>query len=91
MRLRWTEDAVSDLAVIRDYIATANAEAAQKTALGILAQVESLVSQPHKGRPGRVLNTREALVPQLPYFIVYRIKKEQIEILRMLHTSRRYP
>lgn len=80
-----------DLAVIRDYISADNAEAAQKTALRILAQGESLISQPQKGRPGRVLDTRESLVPHLPYIIVYRIKKEQIEILRVLQTSRRYP
>ena len=91
MRLKWTDVAVSDLASIRDYIEADNPEAAQKAAVRILSQAESLVSHPRKGRPGRVPNTRESLVPNLPYFIVYRVRKEQVEILRVLHTSRRYP
>jgi addiction module RelE/StbE family toxin len=91
MHLKWTDVAISDLAAIRDYIEADNSEVAQKVALGILSQAESLASHPRKGRPGRVRDTRESFVPNLPYFIVYRVRKEQLEILRVLHTSRRYP
>jgi toxin ParE1/3/4 len=91
MRLRWTDDAVTDLAAIRDYIETDNVEAAQRVAMKIIAQAESLLLQPNKGRPGRVHNTRETIVPNLPYFVVYRVKKQDIEILRVMHSSQRYP
>jgi addiction module RelE/StbE family toxin len=91
MQLRWTVDAVSDLAAIRDYIEADNPEAARKTAARILAQAETLLLHPAIGRVGRVLNTRESVLSDLPYIIIYRVKDDQLEILRVLHTSRKYP
>ena len=91
MQLRWTNKAVTDLASIRDFIASDDLAIAQKIVLKILAQADSLLAHPQKGRPGRVANTKESLVPKLPYFLVYRVKKDQLQILRVLHTSRRYP
>ena len=43
------------------------------------------------GRPGRVLWTRELVIGGLPYVIPYRVRDNDIEILRVLHTSRRWP
>lgn len=91
MQIKWTEEAVSDLAIIKDYIETDNPVAAQKIALKIVPQIKSLIPHPIKGRPGRVLGTRESLVPDTSYFIVYRVNMGQLEILRVLHSSRRYP
>jgi toxin ParE1/3/4 len=91
MQLRWTTDAVSDLAAIRDFIEADNPEAARKIAFRILAQAERLLLHPAGGRVGRVLNTRESILSGLPYIIIYRVKDEYLEILRVLHTSRKYP
>ena len=88
MRLKWTDDAVADLVEIRAYILENDEQAAQDVATKILTQAESLLSQPAKGRIGRVHNTRESLVPTLPYLLVYRVKKEEVHILRIIHTKR---
>jgi plasmid stabilization system protein ParE len=44
--------------------------------LGTLA--ETLIQHPAKGRAGRAPNTRELIVPDLPYIIVYRAREKQI-------------
>ena len=42
------------------------------------------------GRPGRVLGTRELVIGGLPYIIPYRVRDNYVDILRVLHTSRRW-
>ena len=37
------------------------------------------------------LGTRELVIRNLPYIIPYRVRENFIEILRVLHTSRRWP
>ena len=60
MRLKWTDDAVADLVEIRAYILENDEQAAQDVATKILAQAESLLLQPAKGRIGRVQHKRIA-------------------------------
>jgi toxin ParE1/3/4 len=43
------------------------------------------------GRPERVIGTRELVIGGLPYIIPYRVRVGDVEILRVLHTSRRWP
>ena len=31
-----------------------------------------------RGRPGRIANTRELVIPELPYLVGYRVKEEVI-------------
>uniref|UniRef100_UPI0030D809EF type II toxin-antitoxin system RelE/ParE family toxin n=1 Tax=Tychonema sp. LEGE 06208 TaxID=1828663 RepID=UPI0030D809EF len=40
---------------------------------------------------GRVESTRELVISNTSDLIVYRVKEESVEILRVLHTSRKYP
>jgi plasmid stabilization system protein ParE len=46
---------------------------------------------PHRGRAGRLFGTRELIHPELPYIVVYRVARESVEVLRVLHTSIRWP
>ena len=44
------------------------------------------------GRVGRVDGTREFPITNLPFFAVYEITSEtDLTVLRIIHTSRRYP
>jgi toxin ParE1/3/4 len=43
------------------------------------------------GRQGRVTNTREMVLTDIPYVIAYRVTDADIEILTILHTSQRLP
>ena len=92
MRLRWTRLADSDLDAIADYIGQDNPASAARVVLELLDQAETVLSRnPAIGRPGRVMGTREFVIAGLPYIIAYRVREKDLEILRVLHTSRRWP
>ena len=92
MRLRWTRLAERDLDEIADYIEAGNPAAAARVVLEIIDQVESLLPEhPAIGRPGRVPGTRELVIGGLPYIVAYRVRDSELELLRVLHTSRRWP
>ena len=92
MRLRWTRLAEADLDSIADYIRQDSPVAAARVILELIDQAETLLtSHVAMGRPGRVIGTRELVIGQLPYIIPYRVREREIEILRVLHTSRRWP
>ena len=92
MRLRWTRLAERDLDEIAAYIGQDNPAAAARVILELIDQAESLLpAHPAIGRPGRVVGTRELVIGELPYVIPYRVREQDIEILRVLHTSRRWP
>ena len=92
MRLRWTKRAERDLDEIATYIGQDSPAAAARVVLELIDQIESkLPAHPAIGRPGRVLGTRELVIGTLPYVVPYRVREMDIEILRVLHTSRRWP
>ena len=57
----------------------------------VIQAVALLQEQPGIGRPDRVPGTRELLVPRTRYLVPYRVSGQTIEILRVLHMSRRLP
>jgi len=90
LRLRWTRLAETDLYSIADYIGQDSPVAAARVILELIDQTETLLtSHVAMGRPGRVIGTRELVIGKLPYIIPYRVREDEIEILRVLHTSRR--
>jgi len=91
MQLVWTESAISDLISIREYIERDNPEAAEIVADSILRSVEMLESNPMAGRVGRVTGTRELVIAKYPYIIPYRIRGQQVELLRVIHSRREWP
>ena len=62
---------------------------ARRAALTIYQSVGSLAQFPHRGRPGRKVNTRALVFPGLPFLAVYRMREGVIEINRILHGARR--
>ena len=42
------------------------------------------------GKPGRVQGTRE-LVAHRSYILIYAVKADQVQVLRLLHTARQWP
>jgi toxin ParE1/3/4 len=92
MRIRWTEPAARDLTGICDYINDHDGpDAARRVALRIYEGVDSLMQFPHRGRPGRKVNTRELVFPDLPFLAVYRVREDVIEINRILHGAQKWP
>lgn len=88
MLIEWSQTAEDDLIVaLTWYIEQENAALGQKIADRIFAATDRLAVFPHSGRPGLLTGTRELVLPDLPYFIVYRVTVN-IEIMRVIHTSR---
>ena len=91
MQIRWQDDAINDLIQIRRFIAMDNPSAAARVANRIRSTGPELANQPGMGRPGRVPGTRERVLVDFPYTIAYRVEENSVVILRVLHTSRKWP
>jgi toxin ParE1/3/4 len=88
----WSPEAIDDLIALRSYIEQDDPAAAQRVALHIIKNVETLLaSSPEMGRPGRVPGTRELVIPRTPFIVPYRVAGHAIQILRVFHGARRWP
>lgn len=88
----WSPEAITDLIALRAYIEQDDPAAAQRVALHIMRNVETLLpNSPEMGRPGRVPGTRELVIPNTPYIIPYRLVGNTIQVLRVFHGARRWP
>lgn len=91
MRVIWSETAIANLIEIRQYIEKDQPAAARRLAQRILACVKRLAEHPHLGRPGREPDTRELIVGGTPYIIPYRIHRDRLAVLAVLHASQERP
>ncbi len=91
MEVIWFKRAIWDLKSVKDYIAQDNPQTAQKIVQKIKYTVSLVSEQPGMGRLGRVPNTKELIVDKTPFILPYRVHNNKIEILRVLHASRRWP
>jgi toxin ParE1/3/4 len=57
----------------------------------VWARVMTLADFPEAGRAGRVAGTYEWVIEGTPYVVAYRIREGSIEILAVIHASRRWP
>lgn len=86
----FTVSAKEDLEAIKKYICCDNFSAAQEVIRHILECVENLKVTPSIGRAGRVLRTRELVILKYPYIVPYQVRDNNVYILRILHTSRKW-
>jgi predicted transcriptional regulator len=90
VRVRWLRKAIANLDAEAEYIAR-DSPAAGRVAARVTHAIEGLRHHPSMGRPGRVPGTRELVVPGGPYVVPYRVRNDSVEILRIFHTSRKWP
>ncbi|MCD2173305.1 type II toxin-antitoxin system RelE/ParE family toxin [Rhizobium sp. C4] len=90
-KIRWTRRALRRLDEIGAYISAQNPNAASKVLNRIVVAADSLASQPEMGRDGRIKGTRELVLPDISYVIAYRVAETSVDILTVVHTSRRWP
>jgi len=89
MNLVWTKTARADRREVFEYIRADSPRAAIKMDLIFSEKAAILTRFPEMGRLGRVPGTRELLAHR-HYFLIYRIRANTIQILRVLHTSRHW-
>ena len=65
--------------------------AAARVAAVLVDSTAHLEQFPLSGRSGRIEGTRELVIPGLPYIIPYRLAGDEIQILSVIHTSRKWP
>ena len=79
-----------DRRAIFDYIETRDVRAALELDKLFSTKATKLTTVPQLGKPGRVPGTRE-LVAHKRYVLVYEVAGNQIQVLRVLHTARKWP
>jgi len=91
--MEWLPRARADRKAAIDYIAQSNPRAAVAQLDSMMIQVEMLFQHPELGRGGRKKGTRELVIPQTNFIVVYRIRPrlQRIEIIRVLHASQNWP
>ncbi|MGI1939194.1 type II toxin-antitoxin system RelE/ParE family toxin [Shewanella oncorhynchi] len=91
MRVKWLRKAAQNLEDAYDYLAKDNPKVAQAFVQDVYRLVNLLPVQPAMGRAGRVVGTREQIIQDYPFIIPYRVKQDEIHILRIFHTRLRLP
>lgn len=91
MKVRYTRIALADLGEIHTYIAQERPATSRSVARRIRKAIAGLSRFPEQGRTGRVVGTRELVVPRLPYVIAYEVVGEHVNVLAILHAARQWP
>ena len=87
MLIRWTKTALASVDEIAGFIAIDNPTRATSFVLELQTAVTKLRVHPGMGRAGRVPGTRE-LVLHKNYIAIYRVRGDNVEILRLHHAAR---
>ena len=92
LKLIWTEQALSDLEEIEAFIAIDNPRAATRVAKQVYRDALVLRRNPYLGRIGQIAGTRELIIHDLPYLLVYEVHSQRVaqhvRILAVFHTAR---
>jgi toxin ParE1/3/4 len=87
MLIKWTKTALASIDEIAGYIAKDNPTRAISFLRELQDAVTKLQAHPGIGRAGRVPGTRE-LVLHKNYIAIYRVRGDDVEILRLHHAAR---
>lgn len=94
-RVVWSETARAEYLKIIAYIAERNPDAAERVA-GQIESAGASLGEFATGRAGRVKDTYEKVVTDLPYIVAYEIVPlpeggEMVAILHVIHSARDWP
>jgi toxin ParE1/3/4 len=88
----WLNEALTDLEDLRAfYTADVGVEFGFEAYDEVLDQISNLSFMPMRTRIGRIKGTREYVLERFPYVACIRVLENRVEILGLIHTSRRYP
>lgn len=91
MHVKWLRTARANLDAEATFIARDNPAAAARVVATIIRAAENLSRFPAMGRPGRVIGTRELVVPNTPYILPYRVRGDTVQVLRVYDGARKWP
>lgn len=88
MRLAIAQAVDFDIATILEFVSTSDPQQGRKTVLAIQHAAQKLAGFPHIGRPGRILGTRELILTDYPYILVYTADENTVTVVAVLHAAR---
>jgi plasmid stabilization system protein ParE len=89
MKIVFDEEAQMDVAWWRFYYRSAFPEGARNARRLLAACKKNLKSNPSLGRPVEGLDLRKLVIPNTPFSLMYRIKGEVIEVVRLYDMRQR--
>jgi len=92
VEILWSPTALEHLRAIYAYILADNPAAVLAVHDEIERTAGLLQENPRLGRPGRVEDTRELVVPAYPtYILVYELRGNNLHILAVMHGRQQWP
>ena len=91
MKIRWTPRASKQLEAIYSYVADHSLQVAETLVEQLYSAIKILERYPESGRRGRIEGTRELVVTNSPYIVFYRIRRDRVHILAIIHAARKLP
>lgn len=91
LNVKWTKQALNDLESAREFVTSEHPQNLELTIENIQSSIGQIKIFPEIGRVGRVKGTRELVFSQMPFILIYRKMKSSIEIISLLHQSRKWP
>ena len=87
--LRWTEQAVTQLGAIAEYVAVSSPVYAEHVVDRVVRRLEQAQRFPESGRAVPEYQSAEIReLVEFPYRLIYRVQPDAIEVLAILHGRR---
>ena len=92
VKVVWTRKASRHLRSAYEYWARESSSSAADITLDrIFSGIELPELYPEAGQRGRIPGTREFVIAATPFLVAYRTRRGHIEILSLLHGTRKWP
>ena len=91
LNIFWSPEAVEDLNQALAFAVSEGVDQAPRLVAKLEGVLKVLVAFPASGRPGQISGTREHLISDLPFLIIYRVHDENFEVVRFYHSARQWP
>ena len=92
MKIHWTDSAIAHLVAAYDHIAKDSPRYAQGMIDRLTSRSKQIAAYPESGR--KVPEYESASIREViehPYRIIYRVEKNRIDVLAVVHTARLLP
>lgn len=89
MKVRFLKRAVQDLINIDEYTREHSPKGAARVGARIRKRANDLAQFPESGQPSTKVGLRQLYVAKTPYILIYRVRDDEVQIITILHTSRR--
>ena len=91
-QIRWTDQAIADLAAIRAFIEKDSPHYASVVVARLIRAVDRLRDFPRSGRVVPEFEHRDVEVIERPYRVIYRlVREDEIHVLTVHHAAKEIP